>query len=129
MCERELFESTYQPIPGGDNKFMKTGKVLARRMSRDFTAGSSKGEQRGKAGDYLVQDSGGEQWSIDDKTFNDTCVSLARGPAREGEMCADADVPCLAPPRRAPADTRRWASSRRRASWKACCRSAPCQRE
>jgi len=79
ICNAELFEQEYEKLPGSENRFKKVGRVLARRIDHDFTAETNRGLQEGKAGDYLVQNSSGEQWTIDAKTFDETYeeVSMA----------------------------------------------------
>lgn len=49
MCNAELFESTYELLPGHAHKYVKTGTVLARKMSRDFMAETSTGVQHVRA--------------------------------------------------------------------------------
>lgn len=45
MCNAELFESTYELLPGHAHKYVKTGTVLARKMTHDFMAETSTGVQ------------------------------------------------------------------------------------
>lgn len=58
MCNAELFESTYELLPGYEHKYVKTGTVLARKMSRDFMAETSTGVQRVRSRAVRYPDAG-----------------------------------------------------------------------
>ena len=53
----------------GTHEWRKTGTVLARCMEEAFSVRTDGGSEHGMAGDYLVQNAQGDQWSIEAKTF------------------------------------------------------------
>jgi hypothetical protein len=50
-------------------EYRKVGTVLARLMEEGFSVKTEGGNEHGMSGDYLVQGEGGDQWSIEAKTF------------------------------------------------------------
>jgi len=47
------------------------GYVVARQMDEPFSIKSSGGVEHGVAGDYLLANDMGDQWSVDASTFNE----------------------------------------------------------
>lgn len=71
-CPNELFMKTYEPSAGGPHRYQKKGFVYAQQMLKDFKARTKDGYQEGKAGDYLLQDPAGEQWTMTNENFQKT---------------------------------------------------------
>jgi len=51
------------------HEWRKTGTVLARCMEEAFSVQTAGGSEHGMAGDYLVQNEQGDQWSVEARTF------------------------------------------------------------
>jgi hypothetical protein len=92
MMDCQVFERTYEPalahsVPHHTPKeyegavsqrhwdeskyreYRKVGKVLARLMSEPFAIKTKAGTEQGNAGDYLVQNAQGEQWTVESGDF------------------------------------------------------------
>lgn len=69
VSDAEVFERTYEAVPGRANEYRKTGHVLARRMDAPFALKTKDESQNGGAGDYVVQNEVGEQWVVAGPTF------------------------------------------------------------
>ncbi len=93
--DAEVFNRSYEPVQGRPHEYRKTGCVLARRMEEPFAVRTkAQTTERGVAGDYLVQNALGEQWTIDGRTFlelyePDVPVMIAEEEEEEDHACKD----------------------------------------
>ena len=75
-CAASEFEAMYQPVPGEPDTYRKTLLVRALRMAAPFTVRTTTGDgnvevarNQGQAGDWLVQQPGGERQVIPAASF------------------------------------------------------------
>mmetsp|Transcript_37103 Transcript_37103/g.72883 ORF Transcript_37103/g.72883 Transcript_37103/m.72883 type:complete len:793 (+) Transcript_37103:39-2417(+) len=69
-CDYAIFKKTYAALPDLPHMYRKIGKIFALKMDRDFLIETLEGMEHGKKGDYIAQNPvEGEQWPIDEKTF------------------------------------------------------------
>lgn len=69
-----MFTSTYERvgIDVDNHEYRKTGTILATCMEEAFAVKTSGGSiEHGMAGDYLVQNDLGDQWSVEARSFLD----------------------------------------------------------
>jgi serine/threonine protein kinase len=71
LCDPDIFSTSYESVGSPENhEYRKTGTVLARCMKEAFAIKTaSLSVEHGMAGDYLVQNDNGDQWSVEQKTF------------------------------------------------------------
>jgi len=72
LCDKKVFDRTYEPYDERANQYRKVGTVLGRQMEKPFALKTSDGVQYGAAGDYVVRDArvrNGDLWVVDEKTF------------------------------------------------------------
>lgn len=72
VCSEAVFSQTYEPVPGRLNTFRKTGSIFAVKKTHPFEVVTTSGIATGKAGDYLAQSLGGEQWTVPAAVFEST---------------------------------------------------------
>ena len=91
MMDAEVFARNYERVIGGhDFEYRKSGQVRARRMDENFAiriggGGNGNGAdntgaigiiESGNAGDYIVENSAGDQWVEEGKAFDSTYVEV-----------------------------------------------------
>lgn len=61
------FEELYEPL--GDNRYRRTGSVIARRADQPETVQTLEGPAVAQAGDWIVTDPRGNSWPVPDEDF------------------------------------------------------------